>query len=278
MNIAILLSSFNRAGKTSNCIRTLSNQHHDIDFYLVDDGSTDTTVDDVKAEFPFVNIISGSGSLYWAGAMRLGWSKISQKNYDALIVVNDDVQFYIDAIENAITDYNEIIKSNDDIDIDFALVGSTNYFNNPELVSYGGQKRSSFWHPLKFKIIQPTSEIQEAITLNMNFAIIPIKTIDKFGFLESYFLHGGADFEFGLRLIKNRGKVFIMRGFVGSCDRNPERLYSSNIKERFKEFHHPKNQPFSQRIKYFKTYGGLLWPFLFVLPYVKLIFGLHRQK
>jgi GT2 family glycosyltransferase len=276
MNIAILLSSFNRAVKTSNCIRTLCNQYHNIDFYLVDDGSTDTTVHDVKVEFPFVNIIYGSGSLYWAGAMRLGWSKIDQKNYDALIVINDDVEFYKDAIKNAITDYNEIIKS--DGNVDFALVGSTNYFNNTELVSYGGQRRSSFWHPLKFKIIQPTSEIQEADTLNMNFAIIPTKTLDKFGFLESYFLHGGADFEFGLRLIKNKGKVFIMRGFVGSCDRNPERLYSRNIKKRFKEFHHAKNQPLLQRIRYFKTHGGLLWPFLFLLPYIKLVLGLHRKK
>lgn len=276
MKIAILLSSFNRANKTLECIRTLSKQDHNADIYLVDDCSTDTTVIDINAEFPNVNVIHGSGSLFWAGAMRLGWSKIDQKKYDSLIVVNDDVEFYNDAIDLAIKDYEEIIESRGDID--FVLVGSTNYFNNQALASYGGQERSSFWHPLKFKIIQPTSEIQEADTLNMNFAIIPIKTLDKFGFLEDYFIHGGADYEFGLRLIKNKGKVFVMRGFVGSCNRNPEKLYSKNIKERFLQFHHPKNQPFSQRIKYFKTYGGLFWPLLFLLPYVKIILGLHRQK
>ena len=151
-------------------------------------------------------------------------------------------------------------------------MGSTHYFNQINEVSYGGQKRSSIWHPLKFSLIQPSHSLIEADTLNMNFAIIPIRTINQFGFLAEYFIHGGADFEFGLRLRMHNVKIFVMSGFIGRCDRNPEKIFSGNFINRLKQFNDTKVQPFRQRYKYFKTYGGYLWPILFSLSYIKLFF------
>lgn len=276
MKIAVLLSSYNRAAKTLNCIKTLYNQHPLLDFYLVDDNSSDSTVNDILQNYPDVNIIKGSGDLFWAGAMRYGWSKIDHKQYQALIVVNDDVEFYENAIKNAIGQFNEItdIKKSQD----FILVGSTHYFNKNKKVSYGGQKKSSLWHPLKFSLIEPSAEFIEADTLNMNFAIIPTTIIHKHGFLKEYFVHGGADFEFGLRLKKNNVKIYVMKGYIGKCNRNPDSIFSGNILERFRAFNSPKVQPFNQRYRYFRNYGGFFWPILFSLSYIKLFFGLHKNK
>ena len=46
--------------------------------------------------------------LFWAGAMRYGWNEIDHSLYEALIVVNDDVDFYEDAVSNAINQYKEL--------------------------------------------------------------------------------------------------------------------------------------------------------------------------
>lgn len=276
MKFAVLMSSFNRSSKTLNCIKTLHKQYEFLDFYLVDDNSSDSTVDQVSLNYPDVNIIMGDGSLFWAGAMRYGWNEIDHSKYEALIVVNDDVDFYEDAVSNAINQYKEL--KNIKRIRDFALVGSTHYFNQVNEVSYGGQKRSSIWHPLKFSLIQPSNSLIEADTLNMNFAIIPIRTINQYGFLAEYFIHGGADFEFGLRLRMNNVKIFVMSGFVGRCDRNPEKIFTGSLMNRLKQFNDAKVQPFSQRYKYFKIYGGYFWLILFSLSYLKLFFAFNVRR
>tara|TARA_A100000164_G_C21931335_1_gene785780 strand:- start:2324 stop:3154 length:831 start_codon:yes stop_codon:yes gene_type:complete len=276
MKIAVLLASHNRSQKTIKCIQTLNDQNSQLDFFLVDDNSSDDTVEKIKRLFPDVKIFNGSGNLYWAGAMRYGWNKIDHNKYDMLLVVNDDVYFYEDAITNAIKEFKEIFEVRGAND--FALVGSTNFSNNKNSVSYGGQKRSSKWHPLKFKLISPSdSRNLEADTLNMNFAMIPTDLILKLGFLENYFVHGGADFEFGLRLKRKNAKIFVMKKFIGICDRNPDVTFAGNIFQRFRKFNDPKVQPFNQRYQYFKSYGGFLWPILFLASYIKLMFGLHKK-
>ena len=40
---------------------------------IVDDGRKDGTVDGIRDRFPEVEIIAGSGSLFWARGMRYGW-------------------------------------------------------------------------------------------------------------------------------------------------------------------------------------------------------------
>jgi len=75
--IAALLTSFNRRTKTLQCLSELAKQllpkGHRIEVFLVDDRSSDGTGDAVRREFPSVNLIEGTGALYWCGGMRLAW-------------------------------------------------------------------------------------------------------------------------------------------------------------------------------------------------------------
>jgi len=57
---------------------------------LVDDGSTDGTADAVRATFPQVNIITGTGSLFWTGAMALGMKHAMTLGATEIVWLNDD--------------------------------------------------------------------------------------------------------------------------------------------------------------------------------------------
>jgi GT2 family glycosyltransferase len=76
--IAILMTCFNRKGKTFSCLTSLFENRppsgYKIDVYLVDDGSSDGTTEMVKENFPTVKIIQGDGSLFWNRGMKLTWS------------------------------------------------------------------------------------------------------------------------------------------------------------------------------------------------------------
>jgi GT2 family glycosyltransferase len=73
--VAILLTSYNRREAALSCLRNLYSQadamkgeeKYDFSVYLVDDGSTDGTSDDVAEIFPGVKIIRTDGGLLESG-------------------------------------------------------------------------------------------------------------------------------------------------------------------------------------------------------------------
>ena len=82
INIATLATCHNRIEFTRSSLTSLYNQIDNQKIFsfthiIVDDGSTDGTLDMISKEFPEVRVIKGDGNLYWAGGMRLGWENIS---------------------------------------------------------------------------------------------------------------------------------------------------------------------------------------------------------
>ena len=86
IQVAILLTSYNRKEKTLACLRSVYSQESintvNVEIYLVDDNSTDGTGEAVKTEFPNVNVFKGSGDLFWAGGMRYAWREAIKNLYE----------------------------------------------------------------------------------------------------------------------------------------------------------------------------------------------------
>ena len=62
----------------------------------------------------------------------------------------------------------------------------------------------------------PNGHIQTADVCNMN-AVLISNALKNVGFLSSFFIHSGADFEYCLRLRKSRGSVFVAPKIIGTC-------------------------------------------------------------
>lgn len=75
--ITVIFTCFNRKEKTLQCIRSLSegNKQLSFSYVIVDDNSTDGTreaLEALKQEGTDLTLLSGTGSLFWAGGMRRG--------------------------------------------------------------------------------------------------------------------------------------------------------------------------------------------------------------
>ena len=95
-NIAVLLTCHNRKTKTIACLSSFFKAtiptEYELDIFLMDDGSADGTGEAVIELFPQVKVLKGDGNLFWAGGMRLAWkTAMSEKLYDAYLLINDDV-------------------------------------------------------------------------------------------------------------------------------------------------------------------------------------------
>jgi GT2 family glycosyltransferase len=273
MKIIALATCHNRKFYTLRALNSIFSQNLPDDYHLtvclVDGGSSDGTVVEVREKFPQVNLIMGTDSLFWASGMYYGWIHfVKDRAFDFLFVFNDDILLFEDSLKSLVNLGKEILSSGER---NFAITGALKEPNS-ESVSYGGVVRSCFWHPLRFHKIPPNNKLQLCDTLNMNCVLISYKAVNKIGLLKDY-VHGRADYDFGLRLKGLGGKIFLTPGFVGECKLNPNENSSLSpdltLKSRWQKFVSIKEQNPKERATYYRRHCGKLWFFFWLLPYYR---------
>jgi len=276
MKIVTLATSHNRRKKTIASLSSLYSQklplNYTLKHVLVDDGSSDGTTEAIKDNYPDVEILKSNGDLYWAGGMRYGWeASVRHMKFDFLLVYNDDVVFKEDAILSMINTAFRCCKSNNQIR-NSVIVGAF-LSKKTNKSSYSGLVRCSTINPLKFCRVEPDAKLCKLVdTMNMNGCLIGYDLLKRIGFLEDYFIHGGADFEFGLRVNNNGGKCFLTQHFIGECERNEETVISGNLLQRWSAIGGVKGQPVMQRYTFYRKYGGFFWFYFFIIYYLKIFY------
>ena len=232
MNIAVLLTCYNRKVKTLNCLKALFDctlpEKASITVFLVDDASSDGTYDAVKSNFSQVKLISGNGNLYWNRGMYLAWDTAAKSEvFDYFLWLNDDVVLYKDSISNLF----ETAPDNKSI-----IVGTMCSKNNTSETTYGGLDNKS-------NLISPNGTAQLCYEFNGNLVLIPSYVYNIVGNLDPVFHHAIGDFEYALRANKKGIKSYISSKYSGSCEVHaslPEWcLPEISIGKRFKVLYSP---------------------------------------
>lgn len=282
IKILTLTTTHNRVNMTINSLSSLRNQktlkNVKFEHHIVDDKSIDGTPNYVSKYFPYINIHNGDGSLYWAGGMRFGYELIKKIEYDFLFIYNDDCRFLTNAIQKMLDSYYLVkSKENSDVVIVGCLVSEST--GNP---TYGGRNRYSVLFPLSSRLAQLSDKPQKVDTLNMNAALIPKSITDKIGFLAKYFHHGGADWEYGMRLTKNGYGIYQTEGFIGFCEGNSligtSKQNDLTCLERMKRKCSIKEMPIHTRYKFSREYCGYLWVLSFLSPYIAILIHCFTDK
>jgi GT2 family glycosyltransferase len=178
--------------------------------FLVDDGSTDDTRGFVKSNFPEVNVIDGTGDLYWNQGMRLAWGEaLRSSNYDFFLWLNDDTELYETTFEELFETYNEAKKNKNR---DSIVVGACEETRGSNLYSYGGKFDDKF--------ICPNGKIQQVNLIHGNVVLVPNTICSSIGILDPKLLHNYGDRDYGLRAIENDYSIFTTKCFVACCERN----------------------------------------------------------
>ena len=275
MKIIALTTCHNRRILTLSVLHALHRQllppGCSLEICLVDDGSNDFTGDDVRTNFPYVTVLKGTGNLFWAGGMRFGWECfVKHQKFDYLLVFNDDIVLESQSIKKLLSAAKIVENSGCKM---FAVSGAFKDSISGN-VTYGGVVRRSFWHPLRFRYLQPTNAIQDCDTLNMNFALISAGALKRSGFLSKGFTHAKADFDFGLRLRADGGRVVLAPTYMGVCNRNPIKGSSDEpyitFKEKWSRFTSVKELAPREWALFSRQHAGLLWPLFWLMPYVRV--------
>jgi GT2 family glycosyltransferase len=221
VKIAAVFTCFNRKSKTLNCIKKLNRQYKNIDIYVCDDASTDSTIEAIVREYPEVKLIKGNGSLFWSKGMFQGMKSAILGDYDFYLMVNDDVDFYDNMLEIMINSYMIANRS-------CGIVGSTKS-SESEILTYGGSILKYKWNINKKNLLQPNGNIQKCDFANWNCFLIDRSVIKSVGLIDKKYDHGVGDFDYSCMMKKNGIPIYVATDYIGTCERNsPINTYSDN--------------------------------------------------
>ncbi len=256
MQIAILITTFNRKEKTLSCLAQLHKQQlpddTELSFYLTDDGSKDGTPKAVAEAFPHIHIYHGSGSLYWAGGMRKSWQEAKKADPDFYLLINDDTLLTTDALSVLLSAYKTAVYQFSKPAI---CIGSTKD-NVTNKTSYGGRKLFSD-KKIHSYLIENNESITECDLGNANIMLVPHNVVNKIGILSDEYTHGIADYDYTLTAKKNGFAVVVAPGILGTClddHGNSWKPQNTSLKERIAYLHSPKGLAYKEYLHFIKKH------------------------
>lgn len=235
MNVAVLITVFNRKRETLECLGRLFCQHFKnkchVEVYLTNDGCTDGTPEAVRQEYPSVHIINGNGNLFWNRGMYKAWCEAEKTQHDYYLWLNDDTMLFDDAVDHLINLSQE--KK------DKAIIIGTTLDAEMKRITYGGFDKQGHL------IADIKDTTTECYTWNGNIVLIPQYVYEHVGKNDPIFHHAIGDTDYGLRARKLGISSYLSDKPCGTCDLHPS----------IPKWKDPK-VPLIKRFKYLYSPGG----------------------
>lgn len=211
--VHIIIPVHNGLQETTTCLQALRQQtHKDFKVYVVDDGSTDGTAEALARDYPEVQVIQGSGDLWWTGAMQLGVDWVlgnAVGSGDYIMSLNNDVILAEDCLEKLnrfIKEHARAIVSGLSVD---GADRDTVISSGSRMVSWVLNIAHHPFHGRSYKKIDkkpvPVDMIAGRCTL------FPVHLVREIGNYDAkHFPHYGGDNEFTWRAKRKGWKLYIL--------------------------------------------------------------------
>jgi GT2 family glycosyltransferase len=209
--VFLLTSCHNEKDTILSLLKTLENQTYKYtEIIVVDDGSTDGTLETIKKKYSKITVIKGDGDLWWTGSLVKGINYILRfaKITDYILTINSDCEVKTDFVTNLIKSANSHPKS---------IIGSTIIDIKSNKIFDAAISRD--WSQGKFhkQLSKDKKRYLSSEFLSTKGVIYPIKVFKKIGsFNHKHLPHYLSDYEFSCRarkagfklLVDTKSKVF----------------------------------------------------------------------
>jgi GT2 family glycosyltransferase len=267
--VAAVLAAYNRRDLTLACLHSLRAQQLPgvtLDVFVLDDASTDGTIEAIAERFPEVTVLHGTGKLYWNGGMRRAFAAAIAGDYDYYLWMNDDTCLDDGALAVLLDTERRLCERGEEAVI---VAGSTRHPDTGEL-TYGGVVRPYRWRPLRTELVEPADAPRPCETMNGNATLISRAVVRRVGNIDPAFAHGAGDFDYGLRARAAGCSVWVAPGMIGTCASHPERRTDQQpLGEELRRLWSTKELSPGSWAVYSRRWAGRLWPLYWLSPYLR---------
>lgn len=188
--VSIIILNWNRKDDTIACLQSIEKvSYPDFEVILVDNASSDGTIEAVKQKFPLVKVISNPENLRFAGGNNVGINYALENEADYILLLNNDTVVDPDFV-------SELMRAAES-DGGIGMVGpKIYYYDDPKRIWFAGGK-VEFWKGWISHIgIRELDRGQYDATRHVDYLtgcclLVKREVIERVGKLdESYFIYG----------------------------------------------------------------------------------------
>jgi GT2 family glycosyltransferase len=243
-----------------------------IHLYVVDAGSTDGTLDAVRRLLPRAHLIDAGSDVFWNRGMRMAQHAATETGHDFYLWLNDDTVLHPDALARLI----ETHDSHASMETPTIIVGTT-ADRESGAPTYGGLVHAGGMNPVSYRMLPPGESAQPCETMNGNCVLIPHAAYLRVGHLDPRFSHSAGDVDYGLRARRQGCAIWIAAGIIGTCSRNAvDRTWRDTAlprRVRWQKVCGPKGLPPAEWLHFTRRHAGLMWPLVWISPYLRIALG-----
>jgi len=107
LKVCCIIVTYNAMKWIENCINSISEESVDLDIVIVDNHSTDKTLDFIRENYPDITILSQNHNLGFSGANNIGYELAKSNKSDYIYLLNQDTISYPNSISNLIEIYQK---------------------------------------------------------------------------------------------------------------------------------------------------------------------------
>lgn len=207
MKVLVIIVSYNFEPWLERCLGSLRHSFYPVDTVVIDNGSTDQTIQRIRKDYPEIRLLPQNKNLGFGRANNIGMQIALAEGYDFVFLLNQDA--WIDS--NTIGKLVELSQSHPQYGI----------LSPVHLTGKGDKPDPGFGY---YAQIQQLDQLSDKNILPIPFAnaalwMIPVSVLKKVGGFSPLFYHYGEDKDFVNRLTYHDYQVGYSPRVFGNHDR-----------------------------------------------------------
>jgi GT2 family glycosyltransferase len=227
--VAIIVLHWNNYEDTSDCLSSLKDiEYSNYKVYVVDNGSTDDSVNKLQAEFEWCEYITNEENLGFAAGNNVGIRQSLKEGSDYVLLLNNDMVIKTSTLKNLV----KTGEKNDNI----AAVGGIINNRDSDIIWYAGGKVNNITVSVSVLEDIPKAEEYETNFITGAMMLLSKDYLSKNGFLSEDYFFGMEDKELSHNAMKNGWKLMVNpsakaehKVSSSAGDRSPFWYYHSTI-------------------------------------------------
>ena len=211
--VAILTTSRNQKDRVLSVLRSCSVQidemkneeNFSFTIYLLDNMSTDGTVEAVNEAYPQVKTLKMDMGDEWSNGLKTLWEYVAEKKYDFYLILDSGIHLEDGALA-CLMENSKFLK-------DRAIIAGTISDKDGKICLYGGLNKHG-------KVMVPDDILPlPCTTFDGKLVLVPNHVFQTIGNIDSLHVYRFPDYEYGRRAKRNGLNVVIAPRILGSDDR-----------------------------------------------------------